>query len=165
METFCRLHGEVNSEMYGKLLNSVKRAFEKRAKGLIVHINSPGGSMESAVKISELLFFCKKIGIETYAVGYKKVHSAALLIYLSCIFRVAYKETKFLIHNARAADSSEDEGYKVLEKEFYDFFSETTEISAPEFYALAKRSTYISYDFAFAKKIVNLEWDKNLLST
>lgn len=164
METFCRLHGEVNSEMYEKLLGSVKRAFEKRAKSLIIHINSPGGSMESAVKISELLFFCKKLGIETYAVGYKNVHSAALLIYLSCIFRIAYKETKFLIHNARPVDSDNDEDYKVLEKEFYDFFSETTKITVEKFSALAKRSTYISYDFAFANKIVNLEWSKNLLS-
>jgi ATP-dependent protease ClpP protease subunit len=66
---------------------------------LVIWIDSPGGSLETALKIRNEL---NQAVIEKYitivTVGYRKVCSAATLIFLLGTYRVVYKKTRFMIH-------------------------------------------------------------------
>jgi len=150
--------------MYEKLCEAVMRA-KATNTFLLLHINSVGGYTKWALKMHKLLFYCKYYNIETHAAGYQKVHSVALFVYLSCVFRVAYQETQFLIHRAVPVPGDTKASVTRADRITLGFLSEITDVSLPEAYELANAHTYLSYDYAKQKKIINFEWNKGSLTT
>lgn len=121
--------------------------------------------MKWAVKMHELLIECRDAGIETMAIGYKKVHSAALLPYLSCIYRIAREDVKFLIHRSKSINGVQNDDHLIGEKEFFEYFAQVTTASVKEFFQFAENDTYLSYNEALKMKIVNFDWIKKCLPT
>ena len=164
MFTICRLHGIVDENMYLKLEKTIQRMIDSSKKELLLHIYSIGGQNEWAMKIHALLYRCREHNIETYAIGYKTVHSAALIIYLSCAFRIAYEETQFLIHNVKAMAGESLSDICNAEKEAFEYFSKVTTVETSTFYSLAAATTYLTYDEAKQYKIINFDYKKGLLN-
>jgi ATP-dependent protease ClpP protease subunit len=140
--------------MYLKLIRAVEIA-RINNKFILLHINSIGGENKWSMSMRKLLFKCHEEGIETYAVGYKKVHSAALLVYLSCVFRIAYKETKFLIHYPSPTESEKKSFLTRGLRTILTYYTHVTKFTLSELYDLAKKKTYVDYDEAVRKGIVN----------
>jgi ATP-dependent protease ClpP protease subunit len=153
----CRMHGKICEETYLNLLNAIKRARQLK-KPILVHINSYGGEIDWASKIRALLFQCKNEGIDVYAFGHEKVYSAALTIFLSCFIRVgAPAKTNFFIHLPEVSTEESDEKVLKFQNDIFEFYAQVTNLSADEYYALAKDETYFGYHFALQKGIVNFD--------
>ncbi len=165
MIKICRLHGIVDENMYMKLQAAIESMRSTLTRKLLLHIYSIGGQNEWAMKIHTLLYVCKKeYGIETYAIGYKTVHSAALIIYLSCAIRIAYKETLFLIHTVKPMIGEKLSDVLDAEKQTFEYFSEVTTIDVSTFYSMARATTYLTHDEARKYNIVNFDYKKGLLN-
>lgn len=159
----CRLHGVVNEKMHRKLSIAIKRAYKYKLP-LLLHINSIGGEMLWAIKMHELLVECKDGGIETIAIGYKQVHSAALLPFLTCIYRTAYYETNFLIHRSRPILGENIKDHIIGEREFFEYFAKITDVTVTEYFDLANADTFLKYPEALQKKILNFDLKKKTLA-
>jgi ATP-dependent protease ClpP protease subunit len=158
MNVLCRLHGFIDESAYYKLKESLERAREKSLPALI-HINSVGGEKSWADEMHALLY--QYSDVEKYAVGYEKVHSIALVIFLSCKYRLN-KNIQFLIHRAQKAPKETDDEYLISEKQTFEFFASVTNIPIEKYYELADANTYLSYDEAIEKNIV-IDYEKRLL--
>lgn len=92
-----RISGFITPDFFEKTKKRVSEL--EHGDVLVLWIDSPGGSLEIALKIRNIL---NKAVAEKYitivTVGYERVCSAATLIFLLGTYRIVYRNTRFMIH-------------------------------------------------------------------
>lgn len=152
-----KFHGIVDKAMLERF-----QVFTNNLKAddhVLLHIRSLGGDSKFAIQIFNLINKYTKYGVTFYAVGYEQVHSYALVIFLACPFRAAYKETTFLIHQGKSIYNSIEDEQQAMD-DFSRLVCSQTKYSVSELKKITHIGTYVSYEDAFKKCIINIEINK-----
>jgi len=124
------------------------------AKSFLVHIDSPGGSVEDGDQIYEYLQSLKKIGpVNTITAG--NVGSIATKIFLAGDKRFIHENHKFFIHNPWTSGPGdakqkliEAEALKQTENQLRAFYEQATKIDAVGLASLMDNETEMTADQA-----------------
>ena len=150
-----------NIEMDGQAIKGVMlidviaqvRAFPD-AKSFLVHIDSPGGSVEDGDQIYEYLTSLKKVGpVNTITAG--NVGSIATKLFLAGDKRFIHENHKFFIHNPWTSGPGdakqkliEAEALKQTENQLRTFYEQATKIDAVGLASLMDNETEMTADQA-----------------
>lgn len=129
------------------------RAFPD-AKSFLVHIDSPGGSVEDGDQIYEYLTSLKKVGqVNTITAG--NVGSIATKLFLAGDKRFIHENHKFFIHNPWTSGPGdakqkliEAEALKQTENQLRTFYEQATKIDAVGLASLMDNETEMTADQA-----------------
>jgi hypothetical protein len=164
----CRLNTDINKEAYIKFKKSVDvaRARGKPGDIFLFYVWSPGGEVYWAYRMARDLGELLSDGFETVAMAYKGVHSAALMPYLACSYRVARGEPTFLFHEI-AGYSKEYESEAMKDrKSFCDFVSRRTLLGSKRINLLIAANkgmgTYMNKQDALFYRVVNYDYTKEV---
>jgi len=126
----------------------VFRCFEHlNVKRVVIYLNSPGGDLAAAFSIiDDSIIYLKNRGIvvETHASG--EICSAAVIILVSCSYRMAGKNTVFFVHKPKAEVSSRSDavGLMMFIEKYIGVLEKYTNLKAEEW--LGKMAEEIWFD-------------------
>ena len=90
-----RLHGIIDEPMANRFIERFSSF--PNGDGVAIHIESIGGDLAQAWKITQLIEQ-RKHELEIVTIGYRNVHSAALHIFIAGTYRFGQGCTQYLIH-------------------------------------------------------------------
>ncbi len=155
-----RLHGRVDRAMF----DHVKERLTCAPTGALIffHINSQGGELQYARLIARLITF-KSRDFETIAIGYGRVDSAAIHIFVSATFRIAYNHTKFFLH--MPFDMDFPETVMSFQKEEVDYLAQMIGRPVAMVQQLMQQGVEVDLVQAASLGIVNFAIQKNSIHT
>lgn len=92
-----KIHGEINGDTVTDIVNELESYVE--GEPVYIDFSSPGGYVEAADMIVDILGEVKKMGSEIIAKNSGDVMSSATIIWLFADRRIWDNEHRFLIHN------------------------------------------------------------------
>lgn len=155
-----RLHGRVDRAMFDRVRE--KLALVPKESSVFFHINSQGGELQYARLIAQLISMkSRETETETIAIGYGRVDSAAIHIFVSCTFRVAYEHTRFFLH--MPFDMDFPETVMSFQKEEVEYLAHMVGRPVPVIHQLMEQGVDLDLPRAANLGIVNLVISKKTL--
>ncbi len=156
-----RLTGFINQKSFDEFTKTIERVKREGSRGdtFVLYVCSKGGELYWAERIAREVGGLMFDGFDTLGVAYKEVHSAALIPYLACVYRISRGDPTFLFHKPRGRDG---EVLTADQRKFFDFVSTRTFLGSKKLLALVGanegKGTYLSERRAKLFGIVNLEY-------
>lgn len=144
-----------------KLLRNFLFEYEKKnhAQNIFLYIDSQGGFTETTMEIAKYILSCE--GVITTMAG-KKVFSSALVLHqIAPLERIAYSDSKFLLHRQFKENPSLtiSEEERERERMFFRLFAMNTGKTIDEIYNHADRglvlNAYEAKTFGFVTDIIS----------
>lgn len=135
-----RLTGEVDDSMFDKLLAGIGKSPDDTTS-LVVHLNTHGGDVYSALAIYDLL---KYTDLEVQIVTHGACMSAGILILMAGDVRASMPNCQFMVHYGSEFIESETAAAhsRMLTKKFKDMIKESTGLSTRKVNTLMKGESY-----------------------
>lgn len=134
------LEGEVDEVMFRKLLKGIGSALDD-CSGFVIHLNTFGGDVYSALAIYDLL---KYTDLEVRMVTHGACMSAGILILMAADKRSTMPNCQFMVHYGEEFINGETgaKHSRMLTKKFKDMIKEGTGLSTRKVNALLKGDNY-----------------------
>lgn len=145
----------IDEAAYEKLKKGIDRALDNKKPILCIHINSQGGEIRWAEEMVSLILDARASGLEVIGVAHHAVHSAALLPFIACTYRVSKdRDVQFLIHNAK----QEGEDNHDITSKIGTRIADICKLTIAEYLKLAQKNSYLSLPQARELNILNFDF-------
>lgn len=150
-----KIYGQIGSfdgEKGVELMDVISQVRKQpEATGFNVHIDSPGGSVDTGYDIYNYL---KSLGLPIVTIGEKMVASIATVIFMAGNKRMVSPDTEFMIHLpmggiefATAAEMEEyTKGMKQVEGDIVSFYSKQLGLNKEAIFPLLRNETWLSHE-------------------
>jgi len=141
MKKLFRIHTSIDASMVARFAAFLDTCDPEKDIA-ILHFNCKGGDI---LCVQQMIYFLSQKKIITVGIAFGEVYSAALLLYVACCYRVAYKNATFLVHNAYTNSAHvPEEIVRKKEKESFDFIASRIIANRKTIYRLARKKTYFT---------------------
>ena len=148
-----RLAGDVDDSMFSKLLEGLQKSPDD-ATTLVIHLNTHGGDVYSALAIYDLLVYTD---LEVQIVTHGACMSAGIIILMAGDIRCSMPNCQFMVHYGEEFVNSETGAThsRMLTKKFKDMIKDGTGLSTRKVNALMKTESYFDAQQAVEMGFVN----------
>lgn len=154
-EAYIRLNGRIDATVEKGFRRDILALREGTL--LYLHVNSQGGDLGSARRMSSLLIEeARKKDLLTVGVGHGAVDSAAIRVFMSCQIRLGHRDTTYLLHRPKAvAVGVSDEKIMLVTRHEAKFISHVAGCSYDEILSLLEKGQKIDSECAERLGITN----------